>query len=1147
MRVKGLCFVISALLLLMAVPAAVLAQETDGGAPESPKYQPGEAIVCVTRSAAASMADDKLLGSSESLLTLSGDTGGVKTAGDNITELRLARSNTLSTEELIKQLKAKPGVRYAEPNYLFSVEQSGRPASEVAQSDSSDSAYTGDFTSMQYANTGENSIDVPDWNNPENHNADGIVVAVLDSGVNYNHEDLAPVMWDKGLDYPSLTALGGGKYGVNVVKANTKGQPYNSADPMDDHGHGSHCAGSIGAAWNGKGVSGAANGARIMAVKIAYDNGAINMANIIKGFQYVIAAADTGVNVKVTSNSYNGPPTLAGHDAVKAAAEKGIVSVKSAGNEWTEIDYGANDSSVLKTTPETVVVGASDRNGEKAFFSNFGQRTTDVFAPGFQIFSTILTDGGDIQYTISKPTDGTEDTFNPDKQRLYTGVPTDAVCEVKQGEIIETLTAKAEDSAVSVEGGKGLKNSGAMIVKNDKGTNAAIHVTGTPQSKSGQLLSAVRATASGTLHWADPDGRSVGTVQLPENKWTDFAVDAKYFTDDSVFFFQPKDEGTAYEVAVDGMYLSDDKPDYGMMSGTSMATPAVAGEAAILCARYPDDNPGKIAARIKGSVNPKDNLADACVSGGIASARKALEGDTMPVLDNCLKAGDNTCVLSGYFFGDSGTLTVDGKTIQPSSWSDTAITFAYNDGAMKGEHVYAVTASSGKTGRQYFTLQNSDHLMDRLPTPDDPLFKNSMNKSSCGLDGKIYFIMYQELPEKTSSLWSYTPGDGGGWEKLSDKLPFVYLEGKMCAWNHKLLIPCVKMESETKGTLDIAVYDPKTGDARYIDVTDTGNYNFSLINTGDRVYAYYCVDAAGSVKQPMLGIVDPRNLTFQPYALTPSGVPTQTDATPTAGLFADDAGHLFAIGGFFGDYYHTRLTTRLDLVNPDADVKDRMTALTDDVFGDGFPSNQDVSPIVAEPVEGGAIISGYVKTDDAGHVVADTFKLNTGAVNTAAASGGLKLEPIDKRVSDTKVQAIAGTVYDNHFYALGLEDYDLDNRVFVNYPIAGSNNAGDHFAPSMAYEVHGCDYGWEQGEKRDGAEAGTTGKSLRLEALRLAIKGDDGQDIDGLGITYRAHMKDIGWGDWVNNGATAGTTGECRRIEAIEMKIVPKGGAAPSE
>ena len=158
----------------------------------------------------------------------------------------------------------------------------------------------------------------------------------------------------------------------------------------------------------------------------------------------------------------------------------------------------------------------------------------------------------------------------------------------------------------------------------------------------------------------------------------------------------------------------------------------------------------------------------------------------------------------------------------------------------------------------------------------------------------------------------------------------------------------------------------------------------------------------------------------------------------------------------------------------------------------------------------------------------------------------------------------------------------------------GQNAAADSALPSVIYEVHGRNYGWEQGEKRDGIEAGTTGQSLRLEALRVSVKDASGNDIEGLDVTYRVHIKDIGWGSWtdgglqagtvgkstrieaaeikltgekaeaydityrvhmknngwgkwVKNGEMAGTTGECRRIEAIEIKIVPKGGAAPSE
>ncbi|MBQ3335116.1 MAG: Ig domain-containing protein [Eubacteriaceae bacterium] len=156
------------------------------------------------------------------------------------------------------------------------------------------------------------------------------------------------------------------------------------------------------------------------------------------------------------------------------------------------------------------------------------------------------------------------------------------------------------------------------------------------------------------------------------------------------------------------------------------------------------------------------------------------------------------------------------------------------------------------------------------------------------------------------------------------------------------------------------------------------------------------------------------------------------------------------------------------------------------------------------------------------------------------------------------------------------------------------NSAADSALPSVIYEVHGRDYGWEQGEKRNGAEAGTTGQSLRLEALRVSVKDASGNDIEGLDVTYRVHIKDIGWGSWtdgglqagtvgkstrieaaeikltgekaeaydityrvhmkdtawggwVKNGETAGTTGESRRIEAIEIKIVPKGSEIPME
>ena len=161
-------------------------------------------------------------------------------------------------------------------------------------------------------------------------------------------------------------------------------------------------------------------------------------------------------------------------------------------------------------------------------------------------------------------------------------------------------------------------------------------------------------------------------------------------------------------------------------------------------------------------------------------------------------------------------------------------------------------------------------------------------------------------------------------------------------------------------------------------------------------------------------------------------------------------------------------------------------------------------------------------------------------------------------------------------------------------PKGGKAPENTGYGTLAAYEVHGQNYGWTQGEKQNGQLAGTTGQGLRLEALRVAVKNDYGQAIEGLGVTYRVHMKNIGWGGWVDNGvmagtegqgrqieaaeikltgdkaadydiyyrvhmkelgwgdwvtggATAGTTGQDRRIEAIEIIIVPKGGQAPTK
>lgn len=87
---------------------------------------------------------------------------------------------------------------------------------------------------------------------------------------------------------------------------------------------------------------------------------------------------------------------------------------------------------------------------------------------------------------------------------------------------------------------------------------------------------------------------------------------------------------------------------------------------------------------------------------------------------------------------------------------------------------------------------------------------------------------------------------------------------------------------------------------------------------------------------------------------------------------------------------------------------------------------------------------------------------------------------------------------------------------------------------SVSYIVHGQDYGWEEGWKKDGQTSGTVGRAKRLEAIE--IKLPDG--VSGSSIEYRTHIQDIGWEkNWSKNGEKSGTEGQCKRLEAIQIRL----------
>jgi thermitase len=207
-----------------------------------------------------------------------------------------------------------------------------------------------------------------------------VIVAVIDTGIDPTHKDLTKNIWRNpkaAIAQPGETQ----HYGWNFVT--------NKPNPTDEHGHGTHVAGIIGAMANPiSGVSGVTQNVSIMAVKYYSDSnpGAVNLKNTIKAINY---AVENGAKI---INYSGGGPEFSEEEylAIKKAEAKGVLFVAAAGNEHQDTDVRENNyyPSAYKLT-NIISVAATDINNNLLRSSNWGKSKVDVAAPGENIFSTL--------------------------------------------------------------------------------------------------------------------------------------------------------------------------------------------------------------------------------------------------------------------------------------------------------------------------------------------------------------------------------------------------------------------------------------------------------------------------------------------------------------------------------------------------------------------------------------------------------------------------------------------------------------------------------------------------------------------------------------------------------------------------------------
>jgi subtilisin family serine protease len=214
-----------------------------------------------------------------------------------------------------------------------------------------------------------------------------VVVAVLDSGVDYRHPDLEQNVWVRpsNLDLYQDQQIGevDDQYGYDAVT--------DSGDPMDDNGHGTHCAGIIGADGNnGIGITGINWSVKIMPLKFMSRGGYGSTKDAIEAINYVIDRKKADVNVRIISASWGSTQkSKALEDVIRKAGEAGILFIAASGNAGADADRNPHYPASYDL-PNVISVAALNRNDELASFSNYGAKRVHVAAPGVEILSTWL-------------------------------------------------------------------------------------------------------------------------------------------------------------------------------------------------------------------------------------------------------------------------------------------------------------------------------------------------------------------------------------------------------------------------------------------------------------------------------------------------------------------------------------------------------------------------------------------------------------------------------------------------------------------------------------------------------------------------------------------------------------------------------------
>ncbi len=284
-----------------------------------------------------------------------------------------------SVQQGLDVVKGLGGVKFVEPNYVVS-------AAQLFPDDPDFTELWGMHNTGQSGGTADADIDAPEGWEIATGSSD-VIVGIIDTGIDYTHPDLAANIWTNPGEIPGngIDDDGNGYiddvYGWNFFNDDN--------DPMDDHGHGTHVAGTVGAVGdNALGVTGVAWSVSLAALKFLGADGSGFTSDAVRAVEYA-----TMMGFDITNNSWGGGGfSLALYEAIEAAGAAGQLFVAAAGNDGLDNDTFPQYPSSYDLD-NIIAVAATDDEDALAGFSNYGATSVDLAAPGVSIYSTTMGGG----------------------------------------------------------------------------------------------------------------------------------------------------------------------------------------------------------------------------------------------------------------------------------------------------------------------------------------------------------------------------------------------------------------------------------------------------------------------------------------------------------------------------------------------------------------------------------------------------------------------------------------------------------------------------------------------------------------------------------------------------------------------------------